>query len=289
VRYAFINDHLAEYSLSTMCDILDVSKSGYYDWTKRDHDAKAAKKLELVRQVEKIHQGSRGTYGSPRILPVLHGLGISCSHGKLERLMRDHGIRSKTKKKFKVTTDSKHSMPVADNLAQRDFAVGTPNKLWLADITYIWTREGWLYLAAVLDAGTRKLIGWSMKDRMTTDLVQDALDMAYNRQDCPVGVMHHSDRGSQYASLLYQQCLHRYGMVGSMSGRGQCWDNAPMESFFHSLKTEHVYFEDFEYRSQARESIFEWIEVFYNRQRLHSTLGYSTPECYEQAALAKVS
>jgi putative transposase len=272
-----------------MCDVLDVSRSGFFDWSKRDHEAKNAAKMALVKLVEDIHLGSRQTYGSPRILRVLQGIGIDCGHGKLERLMQDYGIRAKTKRKFKVTTDSKHSMPVAENLANRDFAVGTPNKLWLADITYIWTREGWLYLAAVLDAGTRKLIGWSMKDRMTTDLVQDALNMAYNRQGQPTGVMHHSDRGSQYASELYQRCLASYGMTPSMSGKGQCWDNAPMESFFHSLKTEHVYFEDFTYRSAARESIFEWIEVFYNRQRLHSTLGYSTPECYEQAALAKVS
>jgi len=272
-----------------MCHVLDVSRSGYFDWSKRDHETKAAKKLALVKLVEEIHLGSRRTYGSPRILPVLQGLGIDCSHGKLERLMRENNIRAKTKKKFKVTTDSKHSLPVAANLADRNFAVGTPNKLWLADITYVWTREGWLYLAAVLDAGTRKLLGWSMKERMTTDLVLDALDMAYNRQGRPKGVMHHSDRGSQYASHEYQQRLWRYAMVPSMSGKGQCWDNAPMESFFHSLKTEHIYFEDFALRLTARESIFEWIEVFYNRQRLHSTLGYATPECYELAAFAKVS
>lgn len=289
MRYAFILGHRDEFPVSVMCDVLDCSRSGYFDWSKRDHESKAAAKLALVRLVAEIHQGSRRTYGSPRILPVLHGLGIDCGHGKLERLMRANGIRAKTKKKFKVTTDSKHSLPVAENLALRDFAVGTPNKLWLADITYIWTREGWLFLAAVLDAGTRKLIGWSMKERMTTDLVLDALDMAYNRQNQPRGVMHHSDRGSQYASHEYQQRLWRYGMVCSMSGKGQCWDNAPMESFFHTLKTEHVYFADFTLRSETREGIFEWIEVFYNRQRLHSTLGYLTPECYELAAFAKVS
>lgn len=289
MKYAFILKHRGEFPVSVMCAVLDVSRSGYFDWSKRDHESKAAAKLTLVRLVEDIHKGSRRTYGSPRILPVLRGLGIACGHGKLERLMRLHGIRSKIKKKFKVTTDSKHSLPVAENLAQRDFAVGTPNKLWLADITYIWTREGWLYLAAVLDAGTRKLIGWSMKERMTTDLVMDALDMAYERQKQPRGVMHHSDRGSQYASREYQQRLWRYGMIGSMSGKGQCWDNAPMESFFHTLKVEHVFFADFKLRSEARKEIFEWIEVFYNRQRLHSTLGYLTPECYERAALAKVS
>jgi len=289
VKYAFILKHRDEFPVSVMCTVLDVSRSGYFDWSKRDHESKAAAKLTLVRLVEDIHRGSRRTYGSPRILPVLRGLGIACGHGKLERLMRQHGIRSKIKKKFKVTTDSKHSLPVAENLAKRDFAVGTPNKLWLADITYIWTREGWLYLAAVLDAGTRKVIGWSMKERMTTDLVLDALDMAYDRQKPPRGVMHHSDRGSQYASHDYQRRLWRYGMIGSMSGKGQCWDNAPMESFFHTLKVEHVFFADFKQRSQAREEIFEWIEVFYNRQRLHSTLGYMTPECYERAAFAKVS
>ena len=279
-------DHRREFPVTIMCAVLEVSRSGFSSWTKRDHAAKAGKRHELVRQIEQIHQGSRGTYGSPRVLRVLRGLDVKCGKGKLERLMREEGIRAKTNKKFKVTTDSNHSLPVAENLLKRSFQVGVPNNTWLADITYIWTREGWLYLAAVLDLGTRKIVGWSMNERMKEDLVLDAIDMAYRRQKPPSGLLHHSDRGSQYAGHAFQQRLWAYGMIASMSGRGQCWDNAPMESFFHTLKTEHVYFEDFVTRRQARESIFEWIEVFYNRIRLHSTLGYVTPECYEQRAYA---
>lgn len=218
----------------------------------------------------------------------LKKLGIKCSKQLLEKLMREFNIRAKTKKKFKVTTDSKHKFPVAANLVGRAFdATATaPSKLWLADITYIATGEGWLYLAAVLDFHTRKIVGWSMDSRMTRKLTLDALEMAYNRQRPGRALVHHSDRGSQYASAAYQRRLESYEMIPSMSRAGDCWDNAPMESFFHTLKTEHVFFEKFETRKEARRSIFEWIEVFYNRTRMHSGLGYETPECYERQAFA---
>jgi transposase InsO family protein len=198
--------------------------------------------------------------------------------------MRENGIRSKAKRKYKATTDSRHSLPVAPNRIGWNFTASGPNKLWMMDITYLWTLEGWLYLAVVLDAYSRKLVGLSMSERMTQQLVIDALDMAVGRQHPERGVVAHSDRGSQYASTAYQQRLWRYGMLCSMSRKGNCWDNAPTESYFHTLKTEHVFHETFATREQARASVFEWIEVFYNRQRLHSSLGYTTPECYERRA-----
>ena len=201
--------------------------------------------------------------------------------------MRENEIRAKSRKKYKVTTDSKHSLPVAENIVNRDFAPGIANKTWCADITYIWTSEGWLYLAAVIDVGTRKIVGWSMAARMTQDLVLDAIEMAYKRQNPGRGLKHHSDRGSQYAGKAYQRRLWRFGMIGSMSRKGDCWDNAVMESFFHTLKVEFVFHENFKTRDAAKSSIFEWIEVFYNRQRIHSSLGYVSPECYENRELTK--
>jgi len=289
VRYAFIEDHRDSFPVTTMCEVLGVSKSGFHSWIKRDHDKKARRRAMLVAAIREIYDEGRGTYGSPRILRGLQKRGIKCCKDTLEKLMRTLGIRAKTKKKFKVTTDSNHNLPVAPNLVGRAFdATATaPNTLWLADITYIQTDEGWLYLAAILDAHTRKIVGWSMDERMTKKLVLDALEMAYKRQNPGCGLVHHSDRGSQYASAAYQRRLLSYQMIASMSRKGDCWDNAPMESFFHTLKTEHVFFEKFATRAQARRSIFEWIAVFYNRKRMHSSLGYETPECYERQAFAK--
>ena len=274
------------FPVSLMCEVLDVSKSGFFSRSKRDHESRAIKRLELVLQVTKIHQESRGNYGSPRVLRALKALDIRCSKRKIERLMQVEGIRAKTKKKFRFTTDSNHRLPIAENVLDHNFQPGQPNKVWLADITYVWTHEGWLYLAAVLDLGTRKIVGWSMSDRMKEGLVLGALDMANKRQAPSRGLIHHSDRGSQYAGHTYAQKLWAYGMIASMVRRTQCWPNAPMESLFNTFKTEHIYFEDFLTRQHAKESIFEWIEVYYNRQRMHSTLSYRTPECYEQLANA---
>lgn len=289
MRYAFVRDHREEFPIELMCAVLEVSKSGFFAWCRRDHDGKTAKKNALIEKIVKIHQGGRKSLGSPRIFKVLKGMGEKVGKRTVERLMREAGIRAKQKKKFKATTNSKHSLPVADNLANRQFAVGPANKLWCADITYLWTDEGWLYLAAIIDAGTRKLVGWAMRDRMTQELVLEALEMAQKRQNPGRGLMHHSDRGSQYASKAYQRRLWRYGMICSMSRKGNCWDNAVVESFFHTLKTEHVYHERFRTRAEAKSSVFEWIEVFYNRQRLHSALGYVTPECYERQSPARVA
>jgi putative transposase len=271
-----------------MCEVLLVSRSGYFTWRRGNKAGK--RKLsndKLLAIVQKIHNDNRKTYGSPRVFRELKALGIKCGKTRLENLMRRNGIRAKMKKKFKVTTDSNHKLPVSENLVNRNFSPSACNQLWLGDITYLWTREGWLYLAAVMDMCSRKIVGWSMSARMTTDLVLDALEMAYKRQRPRRGLIFHSDRGSQYASQKYQARLWRYGMISSMSRKGNCWDNAPMESFFHTLKTEHVFFEEFFTRRQARESIFEWVEVFYNRQRRHSSLGYLSPECYERGVLSK--
>jgi transposase InsO family protein len=267
-----------------MCRVIGVSRSGYFDWVGRAPSPREARQNELVVKIERIHQGSRNTYGSPRVYRTLKSLGEKCSKSTVERLMRERGIRSKMRRKFKATTDSNHTLPVAPNVVKRDFTAKGLNRLWVTDITYLWTDEGWLYLAAIIDVFTRKVVGWAMKDRLTLPLALEALQMAVMRQHPGPGLVHHSDRGCQYAARDYQAALRRFGMVPSMSRRGQCWDNALMESFFHTLKTEHVYHERFATRQQAKNSIFEWIEVFYNRQRIHSALGFVSPECYERRA-----
>jgi transposase InsO family protein len=269
-----------------MCKVLKVSRSGYYDWLSRDSSPRKLDELKLARIIEDIHQGSRKTYGSPRIHRQLKALGVPCSRSRVERTMKKFGIRAKTKRKYRATTDSKHSFPVAKNLLARKFDVPTENKVWVADITAIWTEEGWLYLAALLDLFSRKVVGWRMSDRMTRGLTMEALEMAIKRRKPGKGLLHHSDRGSQYASDDYQALLTDHGMVCSMSRKGNCWDNAPMESFFHTLKTEHVYWERYATREQATRSISIWIETFYNRTRLHSTLDYKSPDAYESGLAA---
>jgi transposase InsO family protein len=284
VKYAFIEAHRSEFPVTLMCKVLGVSRSGFFDWKKRDPSKSEARKSSLVGKIEKIHLGSRKTYGSPRVYKTLKGLGEKCSKATVERLMRENGIRSKIKRKFKATTNSNHTLPVAPNLVKRDFTADAPNKLWCTDITYLWTEEGWLYLAAIIDVFTRKVVGWAMKDRLTLPLALEALEMAVRRQNPSPGLVHHSDRGCQYAAHEYRSELRRHGFLCSMSRRGQCWDNALAESFFHSLKTEHVYHERFSTRAQAKSSVFEWIEVFYNRQRIHSAIGFVSPACYERRA-----
>ncbi len=236
-----------------------------------------------MRTVEDIHKASRKTYGSPRILAELKGLGIPCSKSRLERLMKKHGIRAKTRRKFRITTDSKHSHPIAPNVLERNFSPSTPNATWAGDITYVWTEEGWLFLAVIIDLYSRQVVGWSMNERITRELTMEALKMAINRRNPGPGLVHHTDRGSQYASGDYRRLLNAHKMICSMSRKGNCWDNAPVESFFHSLKTEMIYWEKFTTREEARRKIFEWIEVFYNRQRRHSTLGYLSPANFEIA------
>lgn len=271
-----------DFPIEFMCEVFRVSRSGYYDWRGRDQSDQEAKRNTLLRSIEDIYKGSRGTYGSPRIFKVLQGMGQKVSKAKVERTMKFHGIRAKTKKKFRVTTDSKHNLPVAPNLLRRNFTPGKPNQTWAGDITYCWTREGWLFLAVVVDLFSRQVIGWSLEKTMTTDLVSSALDQAYAKRTPGLGVVFHSDRGSQYCSKSFRKILRRYRMVQSQSRKANCWDNACVESFFHTLKTEALYHEDFKTREEARSFIFEWVEGFYNRNRIHSTLGYKSPVDFER-------
>jgi transposase InsO family protein len=236
---------------------------------------------KLMRAIEDIHKASRGTYGSPRILAELKGLGLACSKSRVERLMKKHGIKAKAKRKFKITTDSKHKFPVAENILERNFSPKATNMSWAGDITYIQTKEGWLFLAVIIDLFSRRVVGWSMNERITRELTLNALKMAIRQRNPGAGLIHHTDRGSQYASFDYQRLLQAHKMVCSMSRKGNCWDNAVVESFFHSLKTEMIYWEIFETREDAKRKIFEWIEVFYNRQRRHSTLGNVSPANFE--------
>jgi transposase InsO family protein len=265
-----------------MCKALFVSESGYHSWRKRPPSTRAANELKLIRLIEKAHMGSRKTYGSPRVHAVLTSMGETCSKARVARLMKRYEIRAKTKRKFKATTNSKHNLPIAPNVLDRKFSPIAPNKVWAGDITYIWTKEGWLYLAVVLDLYSRKVIGWAMEPTMSRELALKAFRMAINQRHPTSGLLAHTDRGSQYASNDYQDLLSRWNIKCSMSRKGNCWDNAVSESFFGTLKQEHVFFCDFATRDEARESIFEWIEAFYNRERLHSTLGFLSPEDYER-------
>lgn len=272
--------------MEMMAKLLGVSRSGFYRWKSSDNESRQAEKAKLLRVIEDIHLGSRKTYGSPRIFKALKALGYPVSKSRVERLMREAGIKSKTKKKFRVTTDSKHDHPVAENILNREFQPLQPNKAWAGDITYVWTDEGWLFLAVLLDLFSRRVIGWAMDERMTKALVISALRMAITNRSPEPGIVHHSDRGSQYACGQYREILKAHGMVSSMSRKGNCWDNAVVESFFHSLKTELIHHERFRTREEAKTKIFEWIEVFYNRQRIHSALDYKTPEEFDKTTMA---
>jgi len=287
MRYAFIAAHFTQFPMRLMCRALEVSRSGYYAWRKRPASRRSMKNRLLLERIKEVHKNSRKTYGSPRVHRQLLAEGERCGRGRVERLMSANGIRAKQKRKFVATTDSKHDLPVAENILQREFHVEEPNRVWLSDITYIPTDEGWLYLAGVLDLCSRTAVGWSMGESLETGLVLDALKMAHQRRRPGNGLIHHSDRGSQYASDDYGNLLKSYGMQMSMSRKGDCWDNAVMESFFGTLKKELVHHRKYRTRAEARQDIFEFIEVFYNRERLHSSLGYMSPAAYEKQITAK--
>ncbi len=270
-----------------MCEVLEVSRSGFYAWRSRPESERSKRHRELIEEIRTIHADrDMKSYGSPRVHKELLARGKSCSENTVAELMRTDGLAARTRRKYKSTTDSAHSLRVAENVLDRDFEQDTPNRVWLADITFIWTLEGWLYLAAVLDTHSRKIVGWSMHHRMHAGLVMDALRMALGRR-CPdqaARLLHHSDRGSQYASQAFQDLLREHNITCSMSRKGNCWDNAMMESFFATLKKERVHHESYATREAARQSVFEYIELFYNPRRRHSALGYLSPEQYEQAA-----
>jgi putative transposase len=264
-----------------MCKVLNVSRSGYYSWSMGCDSIKKQRNNELLTVIREIFAEYHGTYGYPRIYLELHKRGITCSRNKVARLMRKDGLRAKVRRRFKATTDSKHNLPVADNLVQRNFAPEQPDRVWAGDITHVWTGEGWLYLAVVLDLFSRTVVGWAMDRRMTRHLVMDALTMALKRRHPARGLIHHSDQGSQYASSDFQELLNKHGIRCSMSRKGNCWDNAPVESFIGTLKQELIFHQRYITRAQGKQSIFEYIERFYNRKRLHSTLGYQSPFDYE--------
>jgi len=287
MRYAFIAAHFTQFPMRLMCRALEVSRSGYYAWRKRPASRRSMKNRLLLERIKEVHKNSRKTYGSPRVHRQLLAEGERCGRGRVERLMSANGIRAKQKRKFVATTDSKHDLPVAENILQREFHVEEPNRVWLSDITYIPTDEGWLYLAGVLDLCSRTAVGWSMGESLETGLVLDALKMAHQRRRPGDGLIHHSDRGSQYASDDYGDLLKSYGMQMSMSRKGDCWDNAVMESFFGTLKKELIHNRRYRTRAEARQDIFEFIEVFYNRERLHSSLGYMSPADYEKQIAVK--
>lgn len=268
-----------------MCRVLGVSRSGFYAWRARKPSAAEVRREELTEEIREIHAEMKGRYGSPRIHAELVDRGHACCVNFVAKVMRKAGIAAKTKRKFRQTTDSNHTLPVAQNVLDRQFDPEEPNASWVADVTYIPTREGWLYLAVVEDLFSRMVVGWSMSETMTSRLVVDALEMALARRlkgSSSLDLIAHSDRGSQYASEHYQRRLCEERIKCSMSRRGNCWDNAPMESFFASLKKELVHDEDYATRDQAKASIFEYIEAFYNRVRRHSSLGYVAPAEYER-------
>ncbi len=282
MKYAFINRNQERFTVTRMCNVMDVSQSAYYDWLKRPESARSLEDKRQGEIVKKIHKKSRETYGARRIRKEMIEDGEQISRTRTRRLMKQQGVESKSKRKFKATTHSNHGRPVAPNLLDREFLVNQPDTVYAGDITYIPTDEGWLYLAVLIDLYSRAVVGWAMSERMTAQLANDALMMAIWKRKPPKGLMAHSDRGSQYASDLYQKTLKDHGFICSMSRKGNCWDNAPSESFFHTLKTELTHHRRYQSRQEAKQDIFEYIEVFYNRQRRHSTIGYQTPLGYEK-------
>lgn len=281
MKYSFIAEHRQEYCVKTMCRVLEVSVSGYYAWCHRCPSTHSQVDEDLSQQIEQVYRTHRQVYGSPRIHAVLRTHGVKCGRKRIARLMRQAGLSARVRRHRTTTTDSSHANPVAANVLGQNFEAATPNTKWVADITGVWTAEGWLYLAAILDTYSRFVVGWAMSATRDATLVADALDMALKRRHPDGGLLHHSDRGSQYTSGDYQERLVGAGIVVSMSRKGNCYDNAMMESFFGTLKAECVERHLYQTRREARQSIFEYIETFYNRQRLHSSLGYVSPLAYE--------
>jgi len=276
-----MKDHSGEFPVKKMAKYLNVSKSRYYKWLKEKPCDRKKRDTELLSVIKKIFKSKKRRYGSPRIHKELQESGYRCGHNRVSRIMRENGLIARQKRKFKVTTDSKHDFPISPNLLNRQFEVKKRDKVWVSDITYISTLTGWLYLCVVIDLFSRKIVGWSMGSRITAELTKDALLMAIMQRKPAEGLIFHSDRGSQYASHEFRKVLKQNKMIQSMSRKGNCWDNACAESFFSTLKMEEVFHRIYKTRNEARRSIFEYIAVFYNRQRRHSTLEYMCPDEYE--------
>jgi putative transposase len=281
VKFHFIEQERVAFPVTKLCEALSVSPAGFYASRRRPPAPRTTANAALAAEIRNVFDESRSRYGAPRVHAELVARGRRVSLNRVARIMRELGLRARRKRRFVPTTNSKHAMPVAPNVLDRHFAVDAPNKVWVTDITYVWTWEGWLYLAAVLDLFSRRVVGWAMSTSLSRELALDALDMALRTCAPPEGLLHHSDRGCQYASADYQSALAKRGIRCSMSRKGNCWDNAVAESFFATLKTELVNEADYATRAQARTSIFEYLEIFYNRRRRHSSLGYLSPLNYE--------
>ncbi|MCE3233756.1 MAG: hypothetical protein K0R98_2013 [Rickettsiaceae bacterium] len=281
MKYTFMKNHVEEFSIERMSCVFRVSRSGYYRFIISKPSQRQVENTRLLEVIKLIHHTNRQVYGSPRIHGELLLQGETCSRKRVAKLMRKEGLQAKMKRRFKVTTQVDPLAKKAPNLLLQNFSSEKPNERWVADMTYVATAEGWLYVAAILDLFSRRIVGLAMSERMTADLVKNALKHAITHRKPGEGLIHHSDKGSQYTSHAFQKELAKNKMISSMSGTGNCYDNAAMESFFHTLKTEHIYFENYKTRDQAKRSIFEYIEVFYNRKRSHSTLGYLSPMIFE--------
>ena len=282
MKFGFMKNHRSEFRVEMMAVALGVTRSTYYAWKKRGESNRSKENGRLLGRIRILHAGSHEIYGSRRITAALRNEGQLCGKNRIARLMRQASIVSRIRRKFKITTHSKHSFAKAGNLVRQNFSTDKPNRLWVSDITYIWTKEGWLYLAVILDVFSRYVVGWSMSNRLHHSLVLQAFLKALRKRDVCPGLIFHSDQGVQYACEAVKEQFQKHQIIQSMSGSGNCYDNALAESFFHSLKTEWVYFEKYQTKEQASLSVFEYIESFYNRQRTHSNLGYLSPEKYEQ-------
>lgn len=286
MRYAFIAEQTGIYPVTRLCEVMGVSRRGYYDWLERPESKRSMANRQLLTEIQALFVQNRQVYGAPRIHEALLHKGCRCSLNRVARLMREKGLLPKTIRKFRITTDSRKSRNPAENILDRQFEAGKPNEKWVADVTYIPTREGWLFLATVLDLYSRKIVGWSMGTRLTSELAQRALQHAIDARQPEPGLIVHSDRGKEYYAGEYQQLLTHYGFICSMSKRGDCYDNAVMESFFHSLKVEEIHHRDFRTRTEAKSALFDYIELFYNRQRLHSSIGYLSPVQFEERTVS---
>lgn len=282
MKYAYIQQHQQFFPIAAMCKVLKVSRSGYYDWCNRGESPRSNRDRYLLGYIRRVHDQSRQHYGIVKCWKQLNREGIACGRDRVARLRREQGIYSKRRRRFVVTTRSKHRHWIAPNRLERDFTASSPNRTWVGDVTFIETRSGWLYLSVLLDLYSRKVVGWSMSNSNNGQLVKDALCMAIRHRQPGKGLVHHTDQGATYAMQSYRNELQAHGMVSSMSRKKDCWDNAVAESFFANLKNELIYWVNFKTREEARAAIFDYIEVFYNRQRLHQTLNYQTPEQFER-------
>ncbi len=290
MRFEFVEEYQSAWSIHFLCELLKVSRSGFYAWRKREPSNQQKNRREVLQEVQLIHSEISQDYGSPRVHSELTARGYYCCENTVARIMKEGGIKARSKRKFRIaTTDSKHDFPIAPNLLKQEFSADQPDSVWLTDITYISTRQGTTYLCTILDLYSRRIIGWQTSRSMHVQLVLDALQQAIDLRDPSPGLIVHSDRGSQFASLAFQTRLDKYGIVQSMSRKGNCYDNAPMESFFRSFKVEEVYWDDYHTHRDATQATCNYIERFYNRTRRHSSLGYISPIDFEKKEVGQMS